>query len=61
MRRISVKCPGYRKPARVFDLLMDDSENIFVEIKFPGCPDAARIKINDYLLQLHSLPNKYIE
>ena len=27
MRRISVKCPGYRKPARVFDLLMDDSEN----------------------------------
>lgn len=55
MRRISVKCPGYRKPARVFDLLMDDEENVFVEIKFPDCSNVARIKINEYLLQLQSM------
>lgn len=56
MKRIPVKCPGYRKPARVFDLLMDDDGNIYVEVKFPDCPNAARVKINDYLMQLGAMP-----
>lgn len=52
MKKVTVSCPGQKKPAKVCDLVKDDSGIICMEIKFPGTPQPLKINLNDYLKQL---------
>lgn len=51
MKKITVSCPEQKKPARVCDLIKEDSGIIYMEIKFPGTVPL-RINLSDYLKQL---------
>ena len=54
MKRVEVNRPEYRQPARVFDLIMDDGGNVYVEIKFPGS-SAIRVNIKEELMKLQAM------
>lgn len=51
MKKVIISCPGQKKPARVCDLIKDDSGIIYLKIKFPGTP-TLNINLSQYLSQL---------
>jgi|APHig6443717497_1056834.scaffolds.fasta_scaffold65666_3 hypothetical protein len=52
MTRMPVRCSS-RKPHRVFDLVLDDKNRLFIEIKFPGCNHTTKIRIDDYIEKMY--------
>jgi hypothetical protein len=52
MKRIAVKCSN-RKPRRVFDLVLDDKDHLFVEIKFPGSGIKTKVRIDEYISKIY--------
>ncbi len=52
MKKITVSCPGQKKPAKVCDIIKEDSGLIRMEIKFPGTAQLLNINLSDYLKQL---------
>lgn len=54
MRKITVRCPECKSnPTRLFDLGIDENEDIFIFIKCKK-GEISKIKLNDYILQLKS-------
>lgn len=52
MKKITVSCPGQKKPAKVCDLIKENSGIIRMEIKFPGTAMLLKINLSDYLKEL---------
>jgi hypothetical protein len=53
MIRIAVKCSN-RKPRRVFDIVLDDKNYLFIEIKFPGSAIKTKVRIDEYISKIYS-------
>jgi len=51
MKKVTISCPGQKKPAKVCDLVKEDSGTILMEIKFPNTPPL-KIDLSHYLKQL---------
>jgi hypothetical protein len=51
MKKVTVSCPGQKKPAKVCELVKEDSGILRMEIKFQNTP-LLKIELNDYLMQL---------
>lgn len=53
MKRITVSCPKIKKPAKVCELVREESGVIRMEIKFPQS-ELITINLSDYLQQLEA-------
>ncbi len=51
MKRICVKSKD-RKPERIFDLIINNEEQIFVEIKYTGMKNTILVRIDDLINDL---------
>ena len=52
MKKVTIKCPDMKRPAKVCDLTKDKAGRIRMEIKYPGYPKKVVIELNEYLRQL---------
>lgn len=52
MKKVTVSCPGQKKPAKVCELIKEDSGVINMEIKFSGIANPIKINLSEYLKKL---------